>query len=219
MLCVVVGQTKEYRKAVIETIIKDTDTSKEALICVSDNDGDLSLLREYLYPSLFSLEAPVVHAKYVLSISEYTKKVLEELHMSPTVFILEELSLLADQKKMITSLIGKSLYIEEKKNPLSARSGGGGAKSTAASPFAFIDIVEKKGKKDVWIAYNKLLEHGGIEPALGMLLWGLRKLALRKGAQQASFKELYSACMNAYAYARAHNTPLELAIEKVLLKR
>lgn len=210
MLCVVVGQTKEYRKGVIETIIKDTDTSKEALICVSDNDGDLSLLREYLYPSLFSLEAPVVHAKYVLSISEYTKKVLEELHMSPTVFILEELSLLADQKKMITSLIGKSLYIEEKKEK---------AKSTAASPFAFIDIVEKKGKKEVWMAYNKLLENDGIEAALGMLLWGLRKLALRKGAQQASFKELYSACMNAYTYARAHNTPLELAIEKVLLQR
>jgi hypothetical protein len=214
MLCVVVGQTKEYRKKIIETLLQKTDTAGESLIRITDNDGDVSLLREYLYPSLFSIETPVVHAKYVLSISEFTKKVLEELHMSPTVFIIEELALLADQKKMITSLIGTSLYIEEKKNPPA-----GGAKSTAASPFAFIDTVEKKGKKEVWMAYNKLLENGGIEAALGMLLWGLRKLALRKGVQQTSFKELYANCMKAYAYARAHNTPLELAIEKVLLQR
>jgi hypothetical protein len=210
MLCVVVGQTKEYRKKIIKTLFEKAVVSDESLICISDNDGDISLLREYLYPSLFSIETPVVHAKYVLSVSECTKKVLEELHMSPTVFILEELTLLADQKKMIHSVIGTSLYIEEKKEKI---------KSTATSPFAFIDIVEKKGKKDVWMAYNKLLENGGIEPALGMLLWGLRKLALRKGPQQESFKALYTACMNAYAHARAHNSPLELAIEKVLLEK
>lgn len=210
MLCVVVGQTKEYRKKVVETILKNTQTSQDSLISLTDSDGDISLLREYLYPSLFSRETPVVHGKYVLSISEYTKKMLEELHMSPTVFVLEEFTLPADQKKMIAILVGTSLYIEEKKDK---------NKNVTASPFAFIDTIEKKGKKEVWMAYNKLLENGGIESALGMLLWGLRKLALRKGVQQSEFKALYTNCMNAYTYARVHNTPLELAIEKVLLQK
>jgi len=214
MLCVVVGQTKEYRKAVIEKICKKVVSSSEALISISDNDGDITLLREFMYPSLFSLHTPVVHARYILSVSEVTKKVLEELHMSPTVFLLEELSLLAEQKKMLKALIGDALSVEEKKESASRRTKQGGP-----SPFAFIDTIEKKGKKEVWIAYNELLSHGPIESALGMLLWGLRKLALRKGKDQELFRALYTNVMDAYASARAHNTPLELAIEKVLLQR
>lgn len=210
MLCVVVGQTKEYRKTEIGKITETVLTLSESLINLSDSDGDISLLQQYLYPSLFSLQRPVVHAKYVLSISEVNKKILEELHSSPTLYILEEFTLVADHKKMIKALIGDALYMEEKKE---------GNKNSGVSPFAFIDTIEKKGKKEVWIAYNELLSRGPIESALGMLLWGIRKLALRKGKAGDEFRVLYTNTMKAYADARAGNTPLQLAIEKVLLQR
>lgn len=210
MLCVIVGDTKEYRKKIITKIINTTETSPEGVIVLTDNDGDITRLQEYLYPSLFSSDLPVVHAKYILSISELYKKNIEELHSSPTLYLLEEISITTEQKKMLHSVLGDHLYIEEKKQK---------NKIEKSSPFGFIDILEKKSKKDIWVAYNTLLSQGTIESAMGIILWGVRKLALQKGAQQKEFQKLYHNLMHAYAQARTYNVPLSLMIEKVLLQK
>jgi hypothetical protein len=83
--------------------------------------------------------------------------------------------------------------------------------------FGVTSLLALPSKKDRWIAYQKAIAQYPIEAILGMLYWKVRDLALKEKDQQGTYHTLYTNMLEAHAKAWQNGTPLELAIEKVLL--
>jgi hypothetical protein len=207
MLTIVVADTKSYRAERITAMMKQYASSE--VIVLDDTLMTISELEQYLYPSLFTITAPLVHTRFILDSKEkdLTTTLVKKLLASPTIFLFEELSL---SKPFITSLKKQGAEVHQptattsnvvKKNNL----------------FGVTNLVTMPNKKDRWLAYQKAIAEYPIEAILGMLYWKVRDMVIKEKSADGSYHTLYTALFSAHATAWQEGTPLELAIEKVLL--
>lgn len=202
MLTLVVGTNKKERTQHIHTIV-----SPEADVLVFDETmGELADLEQYLYPSLFMTEAPVVLVKYMLGGATLESVFIKKLLASPTVFIFEEIEIPATSVTPFKKA-GAIIHAQEKQAP----------SKKEHDIFTVIAALTAPDKKARWIAFRDALEHHPIEALVGILYWKVRDLYNKTPKQKAHYEKLYRALLGAHADAWKRGTPLELAIEKVLL--
>ncbi len=209
MLYVVVGHTKDFRKKEIKKIYDAFSSDPVYSIFFDDTHGDILLLKDFLYPSLFEDSLPVVHTKYILSVSTLGKKDAQVFHESPTLFILEEIALSSEHKKTLQGVVGEKLIIEN--HPIKKD-------KKEFDAFALINALKKGDRKELWLTYRSLVGRESPEALMGILLWGIRKASL-EGPKKEMYKKMYSTIMGAYSRARLHNIPLEYLLEKTLLEQ
>ncbi len=91
MLTIVVADSKSFRTARIASIV--AEYVPDEIIMFDDTLMNVIDLEQYLYPSLFSNTAPLIHTKFILDAKEkdLTALLLKKLIASPTVFVFEEL--------------------------------------------------------------------------------------------------------------------------------
>lgn len=207
MLTIVVADTKSYRADRIAALLETYALSE--VIVLDDTLVTIAELEQYLYPSLFALTAPLVHARFVLDAKEkdLTPALLKKIIASPTIFLFEELSL---SKPFLVSL--KKMGVEIHDEPARAT-----AREQKNNLFSVTNLVTMQNKKDRWLAYQKAIEQYPIEAILGMLYWKVRDMALKEKDSNGQYHSLYTALLEAHATAWQQGTPLALAIEKVLL--
>lgn len=203
MLTFIVADAKSFRKSHVDTLVKKLAPSE--VIVFDDTLLSVSDLEQYIYPSLFNTGTSFIHAQFILDAKEkeLTPLLLKKLIASPTMFVFEELTaskpFLTNAKKQ-----GAVVHIEEK------------TKSAKQENLFSVTSLITLPKKDRWIAYEKAIAKYPIEAILGMLYWKVRDLALKEKSD-GPYHQLYTAMIEAHAAAWIQGTPLELAIEKVLL--
>jgi hypothetical protein len=206
MLTIVVSDTKSFRAEKIAAILKSFALSE--VIMLDDTLCTLADLEQYLYPSLFTVTAPLVHTRFILDAKEkdLTPALIKKLMASPTVFLFEELSL---SKPFVTTLKKQGIEVHTAEAP----------KVPAAknSLFAVTNLVSMKSRKDRWMAYQQAIAQYPIEAILGMLYWKVRDLVLKEKDENGQYHMLYTKLLEAHALAWQEGTPLSLAIEKTLL--
>ena len=180
------------------------------IIFLDDLSGSLVDLEAYVYPSLFSLNPPVVHATYLMEegSSQLTKELLKKIISSPTIFLLEERALASTLIKLIEKEGGLIHQLKEEK--LLAK---------ANTIFGVADALTLPGKKDRWLAYQKARKEHKAEALIGILYWKLRQLIDKPGATASRYKQIYHKLIQAHKHAWQKGTSLELAIEKVILEQ
>ncbi len=207
MLTIVVADTKPFRAARIAEMIRTYGDSE--VIMLDDTLSTVADLEQYLYPSLFTLNAPIVHTRFILDNKEkdLSPVLMRKLMASPTIFIFEELSL---SKPFITSLKkqGVEVHLDDVQKKPAADKG---------NLFGVTSLITVQNKKDRWLAYNKAIEQYPIEAILGMFYWKVRDMALKEKDINGQYHTLYTKMLEAHASAWREGTPLALAIEKVLL--
>jgi hypothetical protein len=206
MLAIVVADTKKYRATQIAALLKQYDSSE--VIMLDDTVITVSELEQYVYPSLFMLNAPLVHARFILEAKEkeLTVPLIKKLLASPTIFLFEELAL---SKPFLTSLKKQGAEVYHEPSPAKEANKG--------SLFSVTNLVTMANKKDRWLAYQKAIAEYPIEAILGMLYWKVRDMVLKEKNNDGTYHQLYTALLEAHAKAWQEGTPLELAIEKTLL--
>ena len=167
-------------------------------------------LEQFAYPSLFETVAPVVWAQFILDREDgFMKEKIQVLAASPTIFVIEEFSILADTKKIFEKH-GAQVFVQKT-----------AAKAKEYNPlFSIVEGMVGADKKSRWMAYQKALAEDIVPEALmGVLYWKLRQqCGYAKGDMLAWYKKLYADFIEAHAYAWKTGTPLALMIEKVLLQ-
>ncbi len=206
MLTIVVADTKPFRTEKIAGIISAYSLSE--VIILDDTLSTIADLEQYLYPSLFTITAPLVHTRFILDTKEkdLTPVLLKKLMASPTIFVFEELAL---SKPFITSLKKQGVEVhtaEVQKVPA--------AKNNL---FGVTNLVTMTSKKDRWMAYQSAIAQYPIEAILGMLYWKVRDMVLKEKDANGQYHTLYTKLLEAHALAWQEGTPLALAIEKTLL--
>ncbi len=202
MIIVVVGDNQTLRRTHIDTVINQ----ESDVLYFDDTYGSLRDLEQFLYPSLFSAVAPVVHVKYMLESDTLAPEFIKKLLASPTLFLFEEIALpsplLSSYKKL-----GAVVHAQEKEKKSNKQS----------DIFAATLALTAKDKKSRWLAYHAALESHPIEAIIGILYWKLKDLITKNPAQKKIYLPLYRALIEAHAAAWKEGTPLTLAIEKVIL--
>lgn len=203
MLIVVVSDTKTFRKECIAPFC----TKESDVVLLDDTLSSVLDLEQYLYPSLFSITAPVVHAQFMLEnkFADMTSVFAKRMIASPTVFIFEEFALPAP---VLTALKKHGAVVHTQSTP----------KATKKGPdlFALASAIITPNKKDAWMNYQAAIELQPIEALLGIMYWKVRDMMIK--TKKEEYKTLYENLLRAHAKAWQTNTPLELMIEKVLLQ-
>ncbi len=205
MIEVIVGFDKDLRSKKREEILKRFSGE---IILLDDLDNSPTSLEAYIYPSLFSLNPPIVRATYLIeeSEAEITKDLLKKTISSPTIFILEERAISSPLVKTIEKEGGLVHQIKEgKKVP------------KINTIFGVTEAITAQSKKDRWLAFQKAKKEHAPEALIGILYWKLRQLTEKPGAQSLRFKKIYRGLILAQKRAWQKGFPLELAIEKVIL--
>lgn len=205
MIEVIVSANKDWRNKQKEKIL--SKNSGEA-IYLDDSKATLLDLKEYAFPSLFSIGTPLVFSSFLLD--EYEKDIssnlLKTLISSPTVFVFEEISL---SKTAIKILEKEGAIVwqqkEEKKTP------------KPNTIFSVANALTAQNKKDRWLAYQASRKEHSAEALIGILYWKLRQL-IDSGSNKKHFLSLYRDLMLAHKEAWQKGFPLDLAIEKVILE-
>lgn len=203
MLVIVVSDTKKFRKECIAPFcVNDTD-----VVVLDDTLSTLLDLEQYLYPSLFSTSAPVVHSQFLLEnkIAEMTAVFAQRLVASPTVFLFEEFALPATA---LAQLKKHGALVHSHTEPKTLKKG--------VDLFALASAIITPNKKDAWMNYQKAIALQPIEALLGIMYWKVRDMMIK--TKKEEYKTLYENLLRAHARAWQTNTPLELMIEKVLLQ-
>ncbi len=205
MLTFVVADSKSFRTSSIASIVANQASAEvmvfdDTLITVTD-------LEQYLYPSLFSNASPLIHTRFILDTKEkeLTPLLLKKLIASPTSFVFEEMQL---SKPFLTAAKKQGAIVHSQEKEKSA------AKD---SLFGVTSLITLPSKKDRWLAYQKAVAQYPIEAILGMLYWKIRDMVLKEKDVMGTYHVLYAKMLEAHAAAWQEGTPLELAIEKVLL--
>jgi hypothetical protein len=207
MLTIIVADTKPFRASRIAELMKTYGTTE--VIMLDDTLSTIGDLEQYLYPSLFTLTPPVVHTRFILDAKEkeLTPLLIKKLLSSPTIFILEEITL---PKPFITSLKKAGVEVHTStENPAQ--------QAVKNNLFAVTALVTMANKKDRWLAYQQAIAQYPIEAILGMLYWKVRDMVLKEKNADGPYHVLYTKLLEAHATAWQQGTPLALAIEKVLL--
>ncbi|MCC7436362.1 hypothetical protein IT402_00590 [Candidatus Nomurabacteria bacterium] len=188
---------------------KEISKYKTEPIYIDDTSHSFSSLQSFLYPSLFSEESPVVHAKYLLEefSDEITKEILTSLVSSPTIFILEERNVPVSFIKNIEKQGGTVYELKTEKKSLKK-----------SDIFSVTGAITSPNKKDRWLAYRNALEENPAEALIGILYWKLKDIISKPGPKNSYFREVYRDLMLAHKDSWQKGFPLELAIEKTILK-
>ncbi len=180
------------------------------IITLDDMTASITRLEEYAYPSLFSIEMPIIHSTYVLE--EYgdavSKQLLATLSASPTIFLFEEKTLPAAFIKIIEKEGGTIHQFKETKTP-----------AKPSTIFAVTNALTAPNKKERWLAYQKATQEHAAEALIGILYWKLRQLIEKPGSNSDHYKAVYRSLMDAHKQSWKRGTPLEMAIEKVILEQ
>lgn len=203
MIAVVIAENKGYRSARVAEIISEFPNAE--ILSIDDTMLSFDTLEQFLHPSLFVADAPIVHVRFFLSTNPIESMLTKKLAASPTLYVFEEFSL---PTPIITLLKkeGALIHAEEKK----------GAKKASDDFFAVTACITAKDKKARWLAYRSAIEKQPIEALLGILYWKLRTLAAKE-KKGGTYTTLYTQMLEAHARAWQTNTPLEVLIEKVIL--
>jgi len=202
MLFVIVGDNKKIRKEKLGEVLQPFSESE--IILYDDTAGNLEDMEQYLYPSLFSLSAPIVHAQFMLS-SDISTDFYKKLSASPTVFIFEEITL---PTTLVTTLkkSGAIAHVTEKSKD----------KKEQSDIFAATLCITAKDKKSRWLAFRSAMEKHPVEAILGILYWKVRSMA-SKEKSGGQYEKLYHELLDAQSRAWRSGAPLEALIEKVIL--
>jgi hypothetical protein len=205
MLHVIIGTDVDTRIKKRASLV--TEKNGE-IIVLDDTTSSLVTLEQYIYPSLFSISMPVVHARYLLEEygEELSKQLLQKMVNSPTIFILEEKGLRAPIIKDIEKEGG--LIHHDKPNKQSLKQN---------TIFAVTNALTATSKKDRWLAYEQARVEHSPEAIIGILYWKLRDLIEKSGSRAQHFSDIYRALMQAHKQSWQKGVPLHLAIEKVIL--
>lgn len=201
MLHVIIGTDTTVRKKERASLV-GTGTP----FFLDDTVATLEDLKEYVYPSLFSVEAPLVHARFLCegNSERITKEFITLLSESPTLFILEEYTLSAPVKKLFEKHGATvSEHIQKKK-------------AVENTIFGVTSALTLPTKKERWMAYRNAMKEHPPEALIGILYWKLRQL-IEKSKDTSQYKNIYTALISAHKTAWQKGYPLELAIEKVIL--
>ena len=205
MIEVIVSANKEWRNKQKE---KTLSKNIGEVIYLDDSKATIFDLKEYAFPSLFSLGTPIVASSFLLD--EYQKdlstNLLKTLLSSPTLFIFEEIAL----PKSVIKLLEKEGAIvyeqtEERKTP------------TPNTIFSVTHDLTAPHKKDRRLAYQASRQEHSAEALIGILYWKLRQL-VESGSNKKHFLDLYKALMLAQKDSWQKGFELDLAIEKVILE-
>lgn len=202
MLFIIVGDNKTFRKEKLDEILEPFTESER--IVYTDTAGAVQDLEQFLYPSLFTISAPVVHAQFMFS-EAVTTELAKKLIASPTVFIFEEFELPSPTGTALKKN-GAIIYAAEKSK----------ARKIENDIFAAVACITAVDKKSRWLAYRSALENHSIEAILGILYWKVRTLAANGGAD-SPYLRLYSKLLEAHARAWQSGAPLAALIERVIL--
>ncbi len=206
MLYLIVG-TEPGTRVKQRTAVLSSYTGE--IIALDDMSASLPDLEQYLYPSLFSIQTPIIHGKYLLKEyeKEVTKELLQKLVRSPSIFILEEQSIGAPIVAMVKKE-GGVVHAEKATASLKKEN----------TIFSVTIALTGQTKKDRWMAYRTAVLLHPPEALIGILYWKLKDLIGSTAASsKMRYKKLYTALMKAHAKAWKEGTPLELAIEKIVL--
>lgn len=201
MLHIIIASDSEVRKK------ERARTIGESIpLALDDTLVTLEELTAYVYPSLFSTERPVVHARFLCegNTDLLTKELIVLLVESPTVFILEENGLSAPVKKLFEKHGAHIFEHIQKKKP------------SENTIFKVTDALTLSSKKEKWIAYRNAVAEHAPEALIGILYWKLRQL-IEKTKDASQYKKMYTALITAHKTSWQKGYSLELAIEKVIL--
>jgi hypothetical protein len=203
MLYLVVADNKPYRAKRASEIISTFPNAE--IISVDDAMMALEDLEQFLHPSLFVADAPIIHARFLLEGNDIDVRFARQLVASPTVFLFEELAM---PTAALTALkkYGATVYAGEKTK----------AKKPAEDIFAATACITAKDKKARWLAYRAAVTKQPIEAILGILYWKVRTLAAKEG-KGGTYARLYGEMLDAQSRAWRTGAPLEALIEKVIL--
>ncbi len=204
MIHVILGNNKEERATHLNEIVSQFQESE--VIAIDDTTMQLLDLEQFLFPSLFSIGTPIIHARFILDANEIDTAMIKKLSASPTVFVFEEFTLSTPTITKLKSggaIIRSTKIIKEKKQ--------------VNDIFAVTACLTAKDKKTRWLAYRSATQEQPIEAILGILYWKLRTLA-SKEQKEGDYTRLYRAMITAHAYAWKTGAPLELVIEKIILQ-
>ncbi len=206
MLVLIVAESKTVR-ATQRSSCEVLSKHKGEVVVIDDSTGGVVELEQYIYPSLFTIGTPLVHARFVLSGENISTELVSKLIASPTFFLLEEFSLPAP---LVTTLKKKGAIVHLDKTPT--------PKQIKSDIFAATKILTATNKKDRWLAYQYSIGEHPIEAILGILYWKVRDL-LQTSSDKKKWQEYYQALLMAHAQAWQTGAPLTLAIEKVILTK
>jgi hypothetical protein len=205
MIEVIVSANKEWRNKQKE---KSLQKNKGEIIYLDDTKANILDLKEYAFPSLFSIGTPMVFSSFLLD--EYQKdlstNLLKTLLSSPTLFIFEEISL---PRSVIKTLEKEGAIVFEQKEEKKA--------PKANTIFAVTNALTAPNKKDRWLSYQASRQEHSAEALIGILYWKLRQL-IDNNSNKKHFLELYRSLMLAQKESWQKGFSLDLAIEKVILE-
>ncbi len=202
MLVVSVSDKKEYRKKCSLQYCRGDE------IFVDDDIMDFFDLEQYIYPSLFEESTPVVYAKFMIEDNHKDLSIdfVKKLVASPTTFFFEEISLLKDTIKILEKS-GAIVHLDKEKSEIKQKD----------NLFAVASAIVSENKKTSWLNYQKAIKEYNIEAILGIIYWKTRDLML-KNSKNNFYRNFYKDLLSAHANSWMKGIPLELSIEKVILK-
>jgi len=205
MLVVVVSDTKAYRTEQIATVAPN----REDVTILDDTLTSITDLEQYLYPSLFTEGASIVHIRFMLeqSFAEMNAGFAKKLIASPTVFIFEEFAVPAPA---LTSLKKYGALVHASAKVPGPKKGN--------DMFALASAIITPNKKDAWMNFQRAISYEPVEGLLGIMYWKVRDLMIKNPRTKEQYETLYRNLLQAHAKAWQTNMPLELMIEKVLLQ-
>ncbi len=203
MLYCIISEDKSYRNTRLAELFAVAVDSE--IITLDDTLASLTDLEQFAYPSLFTTDSPIVHAKFLLDTIDLPEGFIKKLTASPTVFILEEFSV---DTPVLTLLKkeGTIVHTDEKKKN----------KKESSDIFTVAQAITARDKKSKWLAYRKAIAVYPVEAVLGILYWKLRTLSTQ-GVTNNDYEKLYHQFLDAQMRAWKTGAPLEALIEKVIL--
>lgn len=193
----------------------DIDSRKKALakylttefLTVDDTNHTFDELEKYVFPSLFSTEPALIHGKFLLGGVVPTVEKINKLFTSPTMFVLEEVSITTEQKKLFEKNKVEIVVENSKKKEI---------KNTL---FDVANIFTIKSKKDRWMYFSKIKEEHVMESLMGIFYWKLKTLSNTTNLEQKKyFKNVYKKLITAHKTSWQKGIPLSILVEKVILE-
>lgn len=206
MIFVVAIDQTDVRRARLADVL-GTYADHEVLM-YDDTMGKVNDLEQFAYPSLFNTTPSIVHSKFVLESDPdaLTSTFIKILMASPTTFVFEEFVL---PTPVLTSLKKAGAVVHTAPKEKAAKKEG--------DIFAVTRALTAPDKKSRWLIYRAALTEHPIEALIGIMYWKLKDM-ISKDVSSTTHRDLYTRLIEAHAHAWQSGTPLELAIEKVLLQ-
>lgn len=202
MIVVTISDKKEYRKKCSLQYCKGNE------IFVDNDVMQIFDLEQYIYPSLFEENIPVVYAKFMIEDNhkDISLDFIKKLAASPTTFFFEEISLLKETIKILEKS-GAVIYLDKEKKEIKQKD----------NLFSIASSIVSENKKTSWLNYQKAIGEHSIESILGILYWKVRDMML-KNPDNKFYRNFYKDLLSAHSSAWLNGIPLDLSIEKVILK-